>query len=443
MSVFHSLCIAVVLFSLAGCDKLASMTGPAEASLAEKIYQSKTEEEAFERIRQFSVGTWTSTESGETWWRLDVPPGGRTMTVYMADPTSNDWGEGITDELEPFQSKWSDTGQLMFGFKTKGGALWYVIGPDGKLAYRDHDEGRFYRLNKGDNSRFASPLPTHEAREERQSQTTPSKCELIAQGEADTRRQCDSGNLNACRDITGWVANKVMEGCATGNSSVAQQAGEENNQIAAPGVPPQSSFATGNTSSGQEQYVGGDVTHASTEAAQAEEASVDTASKDMNPPRYPPAAARAGIEGEVILVVDVDGHGRVTNVTVDKSSRNRDLDRAAVEAARKWRFNPAKSTDGRQMAGRVRVPVTFGMSGGGPLEMAPQQQTESVSASVSTSSASAACIERSRELTTPAGSVVRLSEQEALVYCRCVGPSATESDDVPASVSAQCLNKLM
>lgn len=30
MSAFRSLCIAVVLFSLAGCDKLASMTGPSE-----------------------------------------------------------------------------------------------------------------------------------------------------------------------------------------------------------------------------------------------------------------------------------------------------------------------------------------------------------------------------------------------------------------------------
>mgnify|MGYP003352927742 CR=1 FL=1 len=35
--------------------------------------------------------------------------------------------------------------------------------------------------------------------------------------------------------------------------------------------------------------------------------------------------------------------GNVTNVTVEKSSRNRDLDRAAMEAARKWRFNAAVS----------------------------------------------------------------------------------------------------
>ncbi|WP_146257175.1 TonB family protein, partial [Stenotrophomonas maltophilia] len=50
------------------------------------------------------------------------------------------------------------------------------------------------------------------------------------------------------------------------------------------------------------------------------EASVDISSKAMNPPRYPPAAFRAGIQGEVILIIDVDANGNVTNVTVEKSS---------------------------------------------------------------------------------------------------------------------------
>jgi periplasmic protein TonB len=78
----------------------------------------------------------------------------------------------------------------------------------------------------------------------------------------------------------------------------------------------------------------------------------------MNPPNYPPAAFREGIEGEVILIVDVDANGNVTNVSVEKSSRNRDLDRAAMEAARKWRFNPSVK-NGVKAAGRVRVPVAF------------------------------------------------------------------------------------
>jgi protein TonB len=87
-------------------------------------------------------------------------------------------------------------------------------------------------------------------------------------------------------------------------------------------------------------------------------ASVDISSKNMNPPKYPPAAYREGIQGEVVLIVDVDANGNVTNVAVEKSSRNRDLDRAAMDAARKWRFNPSIK-NGQKSAGRVRVPVAF------------------------------------------------------------------------------------
>ena len=81
----------------------------------------------------------------------------------------------------------------------------------------------------------------------------------------------------------------------------------------------------------------------------------------MNPPKYPPAAARSGIEGTVILIIDVDANGKVTNVSVEKSSRNRDLDRAAMEAARKWSFSPS-IVNGVKASGRVRVPVDFNMS---------------------------------------------------------------------------------
>jgi protein TonB len=90
-------------------------------------------------------------------------------------------------------------------------------------------------------------------------------------------------------------------------------------------------------------------------------ASVDISSKNMNPPKYPPSAFRSGAEGEVILIIDVDANGNVTNVAVEKSSRNRDLDRAAMEAARKWRFNSAV-VNGQKTAGRVRVPVNFALN---------------------------------------------------------------------------------
>ena len=87
-------------------------------------------------------------------------------------------------------------------------------------------------------------------------------------------------------------------------------------------------------------------------------ASVDISSKNMNPPKYPPRAYQQGVEGTVVLIVDVDANGNVTNVSVEQSSRNRELDRAAMDAARKWRFNPSVK-NGQKAAGRVRVPVEF------------------------------------------------------------------------------------
>ena len=57
-------------------------------------------------------------------------------------------------------------------------------------------------------------------------------------------------------------------------------------------------------------------------------------------------------------VAPIDASGNVLNVTTDKSSRNRDLDRAAMDAARKWRFNPGRS-GGQVVGGDVIVPVNF------------------------------------------------------------------------------------
>jgi TonB family protein len=79
-------------------------------------------------------------------------------------------------------------------------------------------------------------------------------------------------------------------------------------------------------------------------------------------PRYPPAALSAGIIGTVGLSIDIDDQGRVTNVVVKDSSRNRDLDRAALDAARKWLFNPALE-NGRPVANKIWVPVAFGDDG--------------------------------------------------------------------------------
>ena len=59
-----------------------------------------------------------------------------------------------------------------------------------------------------------------------------------------------------------------------------------------------------------------------------------------------------------MLRVTIDSNGNVLHVNVHKSSRNRNLDRAAMDAARRWRFNPGMR-NGQKVGGDVLVPVTF------------------------------------------------------------------------------------
>lgn len=83
----------------------------------------------------------------------------------------------------------------------------------------------------------------------------------------------------------------------------------------------------------------------------------------QNPkPRYPRAARLRGMEGVVVLSVDVDAGGRPTGVQVKNSSGFTLLDEAALEAVRDWRFVPA-SRGGRPIAAPVEVPVRFSLAG--------------------------------------------------------------------------------
>ena len=90
--------------------------------------------------------------------------------------------------------------------------------------------------------------------------------------------------------------------------------------------------------------------------------SVDPSSRAMNPPKYPREEERRGIEGTAVLIVSIDPNGNVLDVSVERSSGNRNLDREAVKAARRWRFNP-EVRDGKKIASRVRVPVAFNLGG--------------------------------------------------------------------------------
>jgi TonB family protein len=75
----------------------------------------------------------------------------------------------------------------------------------------------------------------------------------------------------------------------------------------------------------------------------------------MATPVYPRLEACAGLGGTVVLVLRIDATGAVDDVVIERSSRNRDMDRSAAAAARTWNFASAGSLEAR----RVRVPVNF------------------------------------------------------------------------------------
>lgn len=69
-------------------------------------------------------------------------------------------------------------------------------------------------------------------------------------------------------------------------------------------------------------------------------------------PRYPPEALRAGTSGEVLVEITVGTDGSVTNARVVRATPARVFDREALNAVRRWRFEPidAPTTTRRTLA---------------------------------------------------------------------------------------------
>jgi protein TonB len=81
---------------------------------------------------------------------------------------------------------------------------------------------------------------------------------------------------------------------------------------------------------------------------QAAPAAAATAASDLRPvsmpaPRYPVEALRAGQAGSVLVEYTVGTDGTVTTARVVRSNPARVFDREAVNAVRKWRFQPVAS----------------------------------------------------------------------------------------------------
>lgn len=78
------------------------------------------------------------------------------------------------------------------------------------------------------------------------------------------------------------------------------------------------------------------------------------------PPAYPRRELAKGIEGEVVLRVLVDASGMPQTIEVIGGTRNRNFERAAMNAIKRWRFQP-HTVDGVPRSAWASVPVTFRM----------------------------------------------------------------------------------
>jgi len=75
-------------------------------------------------------------------------------------------------------------------------------------------------------------------------------------------------------------------------------------------------------------------------------------------PPYPGSARRAGVEGRVVLSVQVRTDGRIGSVRVASSSGSAVLDSAAISAVKRWKFAP-ELKNGKAVTSTVNVPFTF------------------------------------------------------------------------------------
>ena len=79
-------------------------------------------------------------------------------------------------------------------------------------------------------------------------------------------------------------------------------------------------------------------------------------------PRYPLASRRAGEQGTVTLRVLVSSDGLPARVNIEKTSGWDNLDSAALEAVKGWRFRPARRGT-EPVEGWVLVPIVFRLEG--------------------------------------------------------------------------------
>lgn len=87
---------------------------------------------------------------------------------------------------------------------------------------------------------------------------------------------------------------------------------------------------------------------------------ITAAYRDNPKPAYPMMAKRRGLEGIVMLAVEINAQGIPQTVAIKQSSGHRVLDDSALSAVRHWRFSPAMRA-GNAVAASIEIPIRFSL----------------------------------------------------------------------------------
>ena len=82
----------------------------------------------------------------------------------------------------------------------------------------------------------------------------------------------------------------------------------------------------------------------------------------QNEPAYPIVARRRGLQGVVVIAIEVAVDGAPVSINLQRSSGHPVLDSAALNAVRTWRFAPARRA-GQAVRATLEVPIRFRLAG--------------------------------------------------------------------------------
>ncbi|WP_009631325.1 energy transducer TonB [Synechocystis sp. PCC 7509] len=159
------------------------------------------------------------------------------------------------------------------------------------------------------------------------------------------------------------VTGNAPSGNSTGNSTVGTSRANSSASGSRTGIgnKPSSSTNSGSrigTNNRSGSNVATEAQNVRSRNAQPESSSNANASsgslacRTCSKPKYPAKARRRGLEGKTEINVDVDGKGNVTKVRLARSSGHSELDKAALEEARRWKFK-APSGGKRSVSAKV------------------------------------------------------------------------------------------